>query len=177
MAGQDGDRGMADDHSGCSVPSGHEFYRRFNVYVFVRREKRNTVGSAGADSRVSGRLFDLGVIAMDRLGVYMNNLIYLKNVVTLKLDEEKCNGCGMCLDVCPHDVFKKNGRHVLIKNRDACMECGACSLNCPANAIYVQSGVGCANAVINSMLGRTSSDCCCSLQPDDSKSNETCKCS
>jgi len=91
----------------------------------------------------------------------MKNLIYLKDVVTLQLDENKCTGCGMCLDVCPHEVFKMNSSHVVIQNRDACMECGACSLNCPANAISVQSGVGCAAAVINSMLGRNGRECSC----------------
>ena len=90
----------------------------------------------------------------------MKNLNYLKDVVTLQLDENKCTGCPMCLDVCPHAVFKMNSKHVVIQNRDACMECGACSRNCPADAISVQSGVGCAAAVINSMLGREG-ECCC----------------
>ena len=91
----------------------------------------------------------------------MKNPVYLKNVVTLDLDENKCIGCGMCLDVCPHDVFKLNSKHVVIQNRDACMECGACALNCPADAVSVQSGVGCANAVINAMLGRNGGECSC----------------
>ena len=90
----------------------------------------------------------------------MKNPVYLKDVVTLQLDENKCTGCGMCLDVCPHEVFKMNNRHVVIQNRDACMECGACSKNCPVNAIAVESGVGCAAAVINSMLGKEG-ECCC----------------
>ena len=91
----------------------------------------------------------------------MNRLTYLENVVTLKLDEAKCTGCGMCLEVCPHEVFKMNTRHVDIRNRDACMECGACSRNCPFDAITVQTGVGCATAVINAMLRRTDAACCC----------------
>jgi len=99
----------------------------------------------------------------------MKNPVYLKNVVTLQLDENKCTGCGMCMDVCPHEVFKMNSKHVVIQNRDACMECGACSLNCPASAIAVQSGVGCANAVINSMLGRNGGECCCGPDTGDSK--------
>jgi len=44
--------------------------------------------------------------------------------------------------------------------RDACMECGACSRNCPFDAISVKSGVGCAAAVIGAMLGRTDQPCC-----------------
>jgi len=91
----------------------------------------------------------------------MNRTTYLKDVVTLKLDRDKCTGCGMCLEVCPNEVFKMNTRHVEIRNRDACMECGACSRNCPFEAITVKAGVGCAAAVINAMLGRTDASCCC----------------
>lgn len=97
----------------------------------------------------------------------MNNLIYLKDVVTLRLDQNKCTGCGMCIEVCPHEVFKMIDSHVVIQNRDACMECGACSRNCPFGAVFVDAGVGCATAVINSMLGREGSECCCSIKPDD----------
>jgi len=98
----------------------------------------------------------------------MENLSYLKNVVTLELAEDKCVGCGMCLVVCPHSVFSMDSNHVQIKNRDACMECGACSRNCPANALSVNAGVGCAAAVINSALGRKDS-CCCVIDTSDSK--------
>jgi NAD-dependent dihydropyrimidine dehydrogenase PreA subunit len=102
----------------------------------------------------------------------MKNPVYLKDVVTLHLDENKCTGCGMCLDVCPHEVFKMNEKHVVIQNRDACMECGACSLNCPVNAISVQSGVGCANAVINAMLGRNNGECCCGPDTNSAKADD-----
>jgi NAD-dependent dihydropyrimidine dehydrogenase PreA subunit len=90
----------------------------------------------------------------------MNRLTYLKDVVTLSLAPEKCIGCGMCLEVCPHAVFGMNGSRAEIRDRDACMECGACSRNCPAEALSVQTGVGCAAAVINAMLGRTDRPCC-----------------
>jgi len=91
----------------------------------------------------------------------MGELIYLRDVVTLKIHEDRCIGCGMCLEVCPHAVIAMNGSgRAWVLDRDACMECGACSRNCPAEASSVQSGVGCAAAVINDMLGRDSSPCC-----------------
>ena len=90
----------------------------------------------------------------------MNRLTYLENVVTLKLDETKCTGCGTCLEVCPHAVFQMNTGHVEIRDRDACMECGACSRNCPFDTISVKTGVGCAAAVIGAMLGRADQPCC-----------------
>ncbi len=95
----------------------------------------------------------------------MAELIYLKNVVTLRLDPEKCTGCGTCLEVCPRQVLALNGKKVRIANRDACMECGACALNCPFAALAVEAGVGCAAAVINSALGRSGDSCCCVIEP------------
>ena len=90
----------------------------------------------------------------------MGQLVYLKDVVTLKLDAEKCTGCGMCLYVCPHAVLNRTNGKVEVGDRDACMECGACARNCPVKAVSVRPGVGCAVAVINSALGRKSPSCC-----------------
>jgi NAD-dependent dihydropyrimidine dehydrogenase PreA subunit len=97
----------------------------------------------------------------------MNHLIYLKDVVTLKLEQEKCVGCGVCLSVCPHAVLSLTNGKIEIANRDACMECGACARNCPTEALNVRSGVGCATAVINAMLGRKSSSCCCVVDSEE----------
>ncbi len=97
----------------------------------------------------------------------MSRFVYLKDVVTLSLESDKCHGCGMCLEVCPHRVLMKDNGKVSIKDKDACMECGACVRNCPTEALKVQTGVGCAAAVINAALGRTSSSCCCSIQPEE----------
>ncbi len=98
----------------------------------------------------------------------MTRLRYLRNVVSLSLDEEKCAGCGMCTLVCPHRVFALDNGKAGIRDRDACMECGACSMNCPAEAIQVRKGVGCAAAMIHSALGRKDSVCCCIVEPEDS---------
>jgi ferredoxin len=90
---------------------------------------------------------------------------YLKNVTTLYLEPARCVGCGLCLTVCPQAVLALEAGKARIVDRDACMECGACANNCPSAAISVQAGVGCAQAVINSALGRTSGACCCTLEP------------
>lgn len=95
-------------------------------------------------------------------------MIYLRDVATLELNVEKCVGCGMCLDVCPHEVLALDNGRARIQNRDACMECGACARNCPAGAVTVEAGVGCAAAVINAALGRQGS-CCCVIETKDQK--------
>jgi ferredoxin len=92
----------------------------------------------------------------------MKELVYLPDVVTLKLYEETCNGCGMCLKVCPHDVFELSGKKAHIVRRDYCMECGACELNCPVHAITVNSGVGCAAGILQGLLNNSGPVCDCS---------------
>lgn len=91
----------------------------------------------------------------------MIGLRYLPDVVTLKLDEQKCNGCAMCVAVCPHAVYAIEEKRARIVDRDACMECGACARNCPEDAIYVRPGVGCACAIIVGSLRGTEPSCGC----------------
>ena len=86
---------------------------------------------------------------------------YLRNVVTLKLNEEKCTGCGMCVNVCPHEVLLINGGKAQIIDKNSCMECGACAKNCPFFAIEVKSGTGCAYAIIVGKLTGTEPNCGC----------------
>ncbi|UCC81163.1 MAG: 4Fe-4S binding protein [Candidatus Zixiibacteriota bacterium] len=103
----------------------------------------------------------------------MPQLQYLPNVSTLKLDAEKCNGCGMCAIVCPHAVFAIEKRRARITDVDSCMECGACAENCPEEAIYVKSGVGCAYAVLAGRLRGTEADCGCGVE-EESESSQSC---
>ena len=91
-------------------------------------------------------------------------LRYLANVVTLALETEKCVGCGICGDVCPHGVFDVSGGKARIIDKDACMECGACALNCPGEALAVKSGVGCAVGIKRGWV--TGGEACCDSDSD-----------
>jgi NAD-dependent dihydropyrimidine dehydrogenase PreA subunit len=86
---------------------------------------------------------------------------YLKNVATLRLDEKRCTGCGMCAEVCPHAVFSMKDRKTRIDDLDRCIECGACAMNCAFGALSVNAGVGCAAALIHSKLHGTETSCGC----------------
>ncbi len=96
--------------------------------------------------------------------------IYLRNVVTLELQKDKCIGCGMCVEVCPHGVFDIDiGENLaFIIDRDACMECGACALNCPVQAINVRSGVGCAHAILKGSIQGKEPSCGEQCEPKES---------
>jgi Fe-S-cluster-containing hydrogenase component 2 len=84
----------------------------------------------------------------------MAELRYIEDVVTLRYDEEKCTGCQLCTMVCPHGVFVMEGSRAKLVDRGACMECGACQRNCAFGAISVESGVGCAAAIIASWFNK-----------------------
>jgi len=91
----------------------------------------------------------------------MDTQRYLKNVVSLEYDPSLCIGCRLCIEVCPHNVFKMAGKKAEIIDRDKCMECSACVLNCVPGALTVNQGVGCAAAVISGFLKGTEPNCDC----------------
>ena len=85
----------------------------------------------------------------------------VSEVNTLAYDASLCVNCGMCIAVCPHGVFAMGAEAVAVARPEACMECGACQQNGPTGAVKVDSGVGCAYALIRSALtGKSESNCC-----------------
>lgn len=90
---------------------------------------------------------------------------YLANVTTLRYQSEKCAGCGRCVEVCPHGVFRMDAGRAAIADRDRCMECGACAQNCEFGALSVNYGVGCAAAIITGMLTGGEPTCGCATDP------------
>jgi NAD-dependent dihydropyrimidine dehydrogenase PreA subunit len=81
---------------------------------------------------------------------------------TLTYDSRLCAGCQMCTIVCPHAVFQMGARVAELVHPASCMECGACQRNCPTGAILVDSGVGCASAMIAAALTGREPTCGCS---------------
>jgi NAD-dependent dihydropyrimidine dehydrogenase PreA subunit len=86
---------------------------------------------------------------------------------SLRYSPERCINCKRCTQVCPHGVFAEGAEHAELDHPGACMECGACAGNCPVQAIEVQSGVGCAWAMIGAALRGKDMDTECSCGGDD----------
>jgi ferredoxin len=91
----------------------------------------------------------------------VTGLAYVRGVTTIGLDLSLCNGCMMCIEVCPHPVFESLKRAVAIREPDLCMECGACVVNCPEDALSVNPGVGCAAAILKGWITRSEPHCGC----------------
>ena len=59
----------------------------------------------------------------------------------IKVDMDKCTGCGTCVDVCPSGVYEldSDAGTTKVVNPDECIECLACEDLCPEGAIKVET--------------------------------------
>jgi len=55
------------------------------------------------------------------------------------IDEEKCIGCGICVDFCNVDAIAVNEETGILEvvALEDCIECHSCQQNCPEGAIMV----------------------------------------
>ncbi len=67
-------------------------------------------------------------------GSYINTL---RNEARIELAADRCTGAAECVQVCPREVLKMNGRRrkVEISKPDQCIQCGACIVQCPEDAL------------------------------------------
>ena len=68
-----------------------------------------------------------------------------KNQPKVKLNEDKCKGCDLCLNLCPKHVFEespeiglKGYKTRLVKSENECNDCGLCQYFCPEGAIALE---------------------------------------
>jgi NAD-dependent dihydropyrimidine dehydrogenase PreA subunit len=54
------------------------------------------------------------------------------------VDEDKCEGCGECVDVCPSEVFELEDDVSKVVNPDECLGCESCVEVCEPGAITVE---------------------------------------
>ena len=63
-------------------------------------------------------------------------MIHRMEGVEVRIDQDKCTGCGKCFKTCIYDGLKmKNNKTSIIQ--DNCMGCGRCEMKCPSGAVSV----------------------------------------
>jgi NAD-dependent dihydropyrimidine dehydrogenase PreA subunit len=55
----------------------------------------------------------------------------------IEVDEEKCIGCGECVDICPVDVYEMKDEKSVPVNAEECIGCESCIEVCEQDAITV----------------------------------------
>lgn len=60
------------------------------------------------------------------------------------IDDKKCKGVGFCEQVCPRNCYKVDKeRHIAtMPGAKRCVQCGACIIQCPLDALYFESPDG-----------------------------------
>ena len=51
------------------------------------------------------------------------------------IDQERCTGCGMCVEYCPTNAVTMIDRQPVIHKPRLCAYCGLCEDSCPEDAI------------------------------------------
>ncbi len=52
--------------------------------------------------------------------------------------EDKCNGCSLCINLCPGEVFKLVNNKARVVNEENCVLCYGCIVLCESKAIIVE---------------------------------------
>ncbi len=57
----------------------------------------------------------------------------------ISINLEQCTGCGVCMDVCPMliPVIEKKKKKVSLRKPNYCVNCRACVIRCPTNALLL----------------------------------------
>ncbi|MEW6172769.1 MAG: 4Fe-4S binding protein [Bacillota bacterium] len=53
-------------------------------------------------------------------------------------DENKCEGCGECVEACPAGILVLEDGRVRITDETACLGCETCVTVCPTGAISIE---------------------------------------
>lgn len=60
---------------------------------------------------------------------------WASDMVTIKVDYDRCKGHGDCVDSCPGEVYELKDSKAVPANINDCVECCTCVQVCPENAI------------------------------------------
>ncbi len=61
----------------------------------------------------------------------------------IRIDPNRCRGVGYCEMVCPRDCFQVElGVTATIPRDEQCVQCGACIVQCPFDALFFENPKG-----------------------------------
>lgn len=60
----------------------------------------------------------------------------MPKTMAVAIDEEKCTACGACVEACPVEALKIDGKCKV--DADTCIDCGTCVDECPDGAISLE---------------------------------------
>jgi ferredoxin len=85
----------------------------------------------------------LGLDLMGSTPTYKSGL-HEDRLLRIALDDRSCRAAGFCEEVCPTDVFDVDydRRVARLPGAERCVQCGACIVQCPFDALHFESPSG-----------------------------------
>lgn len=91
-------------------------------------------------------LFVVLIVSMDLTGStpLFKSGLHEDRLLRINLDKDKCRGAGFCEQVCPVNCFEvhRELHTAFIPRADDCVQCGACIVQCPFDALYFRAPDG-----------------------------------
>ena len=86
------------------------------------------------------------VLSMDLMGstpTYKSGL-HEDRLLNVIIDKDKCKGVGFCEQVCPRNCYEldKERKIAAAPRAERCVQCGACIIQCPFDALYFRTPTG-----------------------------------
>jgi len=87
--------------------------------------------------RMMGESISQALAAAARANTVLSKQFIEAEGVISVVDESKCTGCGVCVEVCPYGAIRKNERGLAEVIVAACKGCGSCGAACPELAVSI----------------------------------------
>ena len=98
-------------------------------------------GTASGPKLVSECIADAHSVALSIIKEYPDATVIRDSPISI-VDEELCNGCELCVRICPFKIPKlieKDEKILAQIDKMQCLGCGTCVSLCPTNAVQLES--------------------------------------
>lgn len=102
-------------------------------------------GNLGTTQFILLNIFLYVILVISSIDLLGSTPLYKSNLhhqVKITLDVDRCRGAEFCEIVCPKNCFVITDRKASIPDEDICVQCGACIVQCPFDALYFTSEEG-----------------------------------
>jgi len=78
------------------------------------------------------------LVALAVVCLLVGSAYAIAKLMPASVDENKCIGCGACVDECPAGAVSLNDQGIAVVDKEKCTGCGRCAKSCPVQAISTQ---------------------------------------